>query len=556
MSASNKKKLRKELVAAELTKKQQQERKEAQKLKNVSLIFTAVMLAIVLIAGGILVYRAIDNSGVMQKKNIAATVGDHELNVVQVNYYFNDYVKSNYQQWYSSYGDYVSMYMLLMGLDLSAPLDDQIYDEETKETWADYFLYSALNKAQSDYILYEKAMATEGFALTEEQQNSLDSTIAQQELYALYYGYESTDDYLRAMYGNGSDLESYKEYSKIVATASAYYTMYKDSLSYDEVAIREYEKDKYNNYLSFNYSFYYVNYTDYLTGGTKDENGNTTYTEAEKDAARQKVKEIAEKLFENKDEVALNKAIANLEINKGNESAGVQRYDRVSYDGILKAAESWLLEEGRKTGDVGMVPNEVTTKDAEGNETKVINGYYLVVFHSIDKNDDLMVNVRHLLVKCTGGSTDVDGSTVYSEAEKAVARTEAERLLKVWQEGAATEETFINLVKEYSDDNAEAGGLYEDIHADYGFVEEFQNWCLDEDRKVGDVEIVDTQFGSHIMYFVGHSDMTYRDYLISEDLRSEDVAKWYEEIMKDSSIVVGKTRLVNTSLIISNMAIY
>ncbi|MBR4953729.1 MAG: hypothetical protein IKZ30_04345, partial [Oscillospiraceae bacterium] len=463
MSASNKKKLRKELVAAELTKKQQQERKEAQKLKNISLIFTAVMLAIVLIAGGILVYRAIDNSGVMQKKNIAATVGDHELNVVQVNYYFNDYVKSNYQQWYSSYGDYVSMYMLLMGLDLSAPLDDQIYDEETKETWADYFLYSALNKAQSDYILYEKAMATEGFALTEEQQNALDSTIAQLELYALYYGYESTDDYLRALYGNGSDLESYKEYAKIVATASAYYTMYKDSLSYDEVAIREYEKDKYNNYLSFNYSFYYVNYTDYLTGGTKDENGNTTYTEAEKDAARQKVKEIAEKLFENKDEVALNKAIANLEINKGNESAGVQRYDRVSYDGILKAAESWLLEEGRKTGDVGMVPNEVTTKDAEGNETKVINGYYLVVFHSIDKNDDLMVNVRHLLVKCTGGSTDVDGSTVYSEAEKAVARTEAERLLKVWQEGAATEETFINLVKEYSDDNAEAGGLYEDI---------------------------------------------------------------------------------------------
>ena len=185
MSASNKKKLRKELVAAELTKKQQQERKEAQKLKNISLIFTAVMLAIVLIAGGILVSRAIDNSGVMQKKNIAATVGDHELNVVQVNYYFNEYVKSNYQQWYSSYGDYVSMYMLLMGLDLSAPLDDQIYDEETKETWADYFLYSALNKAQSDYILYEKAMATEGFALTEEQQNALDSTIAQLELYAL-----------------------------------------------------------------------------------------------------------------------------------------------------------------------------------------------------------------------------------------------------------------------------------------------------------------------------------------------------------------------------------
>lgn len=554
MSASSKKKLRKELVAAELTKKQQQERKEAKKLKNISLIFTAVMLVIALTAGGILIYRAIDNSGSMQKNTIAATVDGHELNVVQVNYYFTDFVKTNYQQWYSSYGDSVSLYMMMMGLDLGAPLDDQIYDEETKESWADYFLFSALTKAKSDYVLYEKAMADKDFALTEEQENAIEGTIAQMELYAIYYGYDNVDDYLRAMYGNGSDLESYREYSKISAVASAYYAKHKDSYTYDDAAIREYEKDKYNNYLTFNYAFYYVNHTDYLTGGTKDENGNTVYSDAEKDAARKTVKEIAEKLAENTTMADLNKAISELEINEGKTGVGVTEYTRVAYEGILKAAESWLLDKDRKMGDVGMIPNEVTTKDAAGNEVKVINGYYMIVFQGIDTNEALMTNVRHLLVKYTGGTSDANGNMQYSDAQKAEAKAEAERLLQVWKDGKATEETFINLVKEYSDDNAEAGGLYENIHADYGFVPEFQNWCLDESRKVGDVEIVETEHGAHIMYFVGYSDMTYRDYMISEDLRAEDVAKWYEELTKDVSVVVGKTRLVNTDLIIANIA--
>ena len=37
-------------------------------------------------------------------------------------------------------------------------------------------------------------------------------------------------------------------------------------------------------------------------------------------------------------------------------------------------------------------------------------------------------------------------------------------------------------------------------------VEAFENWVYDEDRKAGDVDIVETEYGQHIMYFVGDGD--------------------------------------------------
>ena len=143
MSASNKKKLRKENAAALLTEKQQKQQAEAKKLKTISVTFVAIMLVIALAAASILVVRTVNNSGIIDRNTIAAVTGEHEpnsheLNSVQINYYFNDYVRGLYQQWKSSYGQSVSLYTMMMGLDLNKPLDRQVYDEKTGETWADY----------------------------------------------------------------------------------------------------------------------------------------------------------------------------------------------------------------------------------------------------------------------------------------------------------------------------------------------------------------------------------------------------------------------------------
>ena len=40
------------------------------------------------------------------------------------------------------------------------------------------------------------------------------------------------------------------------------------------------------------------------------------------------------------------------------------------------------------------------------------------------------------------------------------------------------------------------------INKDTTFVKPFLNWCIDENREVGDYELVKSTYGYHIMYFV------------------------------------------------------
>jgi len=552
MSASSKKKFRKELAAASLTKKQQKEQAEAKKLKRISVIFISVMLAIALIAASILIVRAINHTGIIDRNTIAATVGKHELNSVQMNYYYTDYVKNTVGNWQTQYGQSFSLYAAMMGLDLYSSLDKQVQNPTKGETWADYFLQGALDKAKSDYALYDKAMA-EGFELTKEQQDEIKYNFEYLDLIARYKGYKSTDKYLMSLYGYGSDIESFKHYTTVVTIASAYYNKYKTELSYDDAAIREYEKDIYDNFTFFDYASYYVSSSDYLTGGTAS-NNQVIYSDAEKAAALQKAKEIAESLVKSENLVELDKAIAALEINKENKNAATTKYTGTKYTNLPAAIQKWMAEDGRKNGDIVMLPNETTSKDSDGKEVKTTNGYYVVVFQASDENLRPLASVRHLLVKFQGGKTNTDGSMTYTDAEKAVAKAEAERLLKVWKDGKATEETFIAMIKEYSDDgSATTGGLFEGIHRDSDYVEPFLKWSIDTSRKAGDVELVETEYGYHIMYYVCDEDLSYRDYMISEELRAKDVEKWYSDILGPVRIITKSTRRLNTGLIIANL---
>ena len=553
MSASNKKKLRKENAATFLTEKQQKEQAEAKKLKIISVTFIVVMLAVALTAASILAIRAVNNTGIIDRNTIAAVAGEHQLDSVQMNYYLTDYVRTMYQQWQSSYGQSVSLYTSLMGLNINRPLDKQVYDEKTGQTWADYFLSQALEKAKSDYALYDKAMA-ENFKLSEDEQSALDYNIEQLDFYAMYAGYSNTDKYLRATYGYGSTVESYKQYNNVIAIANAYYAKYSQDLSYDDAAIREYEKDIYNNYTSLTYASYYVSSNDYIKGGTTDANGNKTYSAAEKEAAIKAAEEVAKKLAENKTVEDLDKAIAALEINKDKKNVATTKSDAILYTSVPKALQSWLIDEKRVDGEITMLVNEITTTDENDKETKTIGGYYVVVFQGRNENLRPLANVRHLLIMFKGGTTGADGHKVYTDAEKNTAKLEAERLLKVWKEGTATEETFIAMVKAYSDDgSAETGGLFEDIHPNSNFVPSFLDWSIDETRKSGDVEIIESEYGYHIMYYVSDDALTYRDYMITEDLRARDLEAWYKEICDAATITLGNTRRLNMDMIISTL---
>ena len=100
MSASSKKKLRKEQEAAKMTEKQLTAQKEAKKNKLYTTAFVAAMVVILIIAIIVGVKQTITTSGVREKNTVALTVGDHQLNSIETNYFFMDEVNN----FYSSYG--------------------------------------------------------------------------------------------------------------------------------------------------------------------------------------------------------------------------------------------------------------------------------------------------------------------------------------------------------------------------------------------------------------------------------------------------------------------
>ena len=550
MSASDKKRLRKEQAVDMLTEKQRQEKADAKKLKVYTIAFVSTMVLIACIALGILGVRAVNQSGVIQKNTIAATIGDRELNTVEMNYYFSGAISEFYNQWYESYSTYTDTYLQALGLDTTQPLDEQFYDEESGQTWADYFVDAAIEQAANDYALYDAAMNA-GFTLPDEEQITLDNTLSNLETYATIYGYSSADKYLSAIYGYGADTESYRAYCERSAIADAYYSYYEESLTYDDAAIREYEADKFSNYTSFDYTQCYMSYTYFLQGGTEDEEGNVTYSDEEKDAARTAMTAAATQLSAATSAEEMEQIAAQIEVSEDS-SLSVDNYECKLYTSINTKLSAWLAEEDRQVGDVGCIENTSTSETDDGEEVTVINGYYVVIFNGFDDNTDAMADVRTLLVAYEGGTEDEEtGELIYSDDEIAAAKTAAEEFLQIWKDGDATEDSFSELAVENSTDaTAEDGGLYENINTDSDYI--FTDWALSSEREAGNTEIIACDEGYYIVYFVGNSDLTYRDYMITNDKRAEDLENWYNALVDAVSTSKGNTSKMNLDTVISS----
>ena len=113
--------------------------------------------------------------------------------------------------------------------------------------------------------------------------------------------------------------------------------------------------------------------------------------------------------------------------------------------------------------------------------------------------------------------------------QKTAAQKEAKALLDEWLAGDKTEESFAAMVKEKTDDTAskETGGLYESV--DPGeMVEEFNDWCFDESRKPGDVGMVETTYGYHIMFYNGHAEEINWKETARTAISTADYEAWYK----------------------------
>lgn len=539
MSASKKKQLRSE-NAGKMTERQIAEQKEAKKVKIYSIAFVVVLVALIVFAVAISINRTIEARGVHEKNTVAATIGSHELSNAELSYYYIDYV-NNYV---NTYGSYLSLF----GLDTSKTLNQQVYNSETGETWADFFISQAAATAQSTLSLADAADA-EGFTLPEDQQDQVDMLSINLDSYAKIYGYNDADAFLKAQYGNGSSKADYLAYYSRNLLASAYQTAHQDALSYTDDQIREADSQDPAKYSSYSYAQYYVPTSKFLTGGTTDENGTTTYTAAERDAAMVAAKAAIAPLLKTADLDELNAAISEMSINEGTEASATVYTDQAR-SGINTYLTDWITDEARQEGDITSVEVPSTVTDENGEDLETVSAYYVVMYTGKNDNETDLINVRHILVSFSGDQNE-DGT--YTDEAKDAARTSAEEIMNEWTSGDATEDSFAELANSKSTDTGSNtnGGLYENVYPGQ-MVAAFNDWCFDADRKAGDTGIVETSYGYHVMYFVGATGETYRDYQIANELKTADMNSWLEDLLENYTVTIGDTSYMHKDISLSS----
>ena len=292
----------------------------------------------------------------------------------------------------------------------------------------------------------------------------------------------------------------------------AYSSAYSDSLTYtDDELETAYQADT-NSYDRVSYESVSISGA---AESTTDADGNEIEpTEEEEAAAKEAAKSTADEML------AAYQAGGDLEALAG-EDYSYSSTESGTYSG--NSVTEWLFDNARHAGDSTVLESDST--------------YYVVVFHDRYRDETPTIDVRHILIQPADGELS-EGDEGYEDEQAqldADAKAQAEDILAQWQAGEATEDSFAALAMENSSDGSKYdGGLYTQVYQGQ-MVTAFNDWCFDASRKTGDTDIVKTDYGYHVMYFVGE-DMPCWQAQVYETLQDEDYNTWVEDLDADYTI--------------------
>lgn len=504
MSASNEKKTRKDAISETPKTAMEIEKQKAEKRSN--FLYGLIAVVFVVLAVVSLVWK----SGIVNRTATAVTIDGQKYSAAEVNFY--------YQNVYRSFLNSNSYFISYLGLDTSSSLKNQTINAtaasmmgvEEGSSWFDYMMDNAIHQMTTIQKGLEAAKA-EGYQFPDSVQAQYQDSMDSLKTAATSSGM-SVNKYLQQNLGSTMTEKVYGQQVLKLLQYQDYANAYADRLTYTDEQLEEAYQADTKTYDKASWEYVVVSGA---VESTTDADGNTVQpTDEETEAAKAAAKETADKIL------AAYKAGTSLESAAGNyEKASYYSSDSTTYyDGTTG---NWLFDGARKSGDTAVL--------------EVGSSYYVALFHSCGREEYNTVDVRHILIQPESGtlSTDDEGYDAEQEELKAAARTKAEEILAEWKAGDATEDSFAKLAMEDSADGSKyTGGLYTRITKGQ-MVEAFNDWCFDSSRKSGDTDVVDTTYGSHVMYFVG-TDLPAWAAAVTDNLQTEDTNKWNEELTKDA----------------------
>lgn len=465
-------------------------------LKVVLTTVLSVVIVAILVVLGVFFFTTPNNKELMNPGNVAAKFGKTNVSVGMYNYYYNG-VKNNYIR-YAQNG-YIE-------LDPNSDYSTQytIDKEGNKISWLDLFKKDTESQLQYVVAFYEAGVA-EGLKLTEKEQENIEQEIKNVEKQASEEKV-SVNDYLAKHYGKNFGVETLRKTREQFYIANDYYNQKFINEKVDTEKFEDYFKENKNKYYSTKFACVEMTFDakdkesaekskelakKYCSEVTDLKSLKAIIPEASSDLIQ---KYIDNGYFENKEDavkalessIEMTKSGAELESNFGKEIT-----DWLMSDETAVGSTNYYLDE-----EYGFIYIFLKTGEPEFDETEVYS-------------------VRHILVtpksenESEAEETENPAKKEYTEEEWKTALDNANAILNEYNSGDKTESSFAVLAEAKSDDIESTslgtrgfyGGAIEGTHLGE-MVPEFEGWATDKERKYGDVDIVKSQFGYHIMFFM------------------------------------------------------
>lgn len=490
-------------------------------------IITAVIAIIVVIA---LLFAYIATGFV--RKGMAATLGwpqktftaytltdadgeKHDIKVNTYNYYFALYY-NNLQSTVSSYKQYgIDLDEANMNVDFDKKLSEQTRTEDGKTTtWLEYVQEQVEDSIKDTYASYYKAVKEnkgKDPEITDDQKKEIKEALKNYKESAHKYGY-TVSGYIEAAMGHGVTKDVFVREATISYIAENYDSDHKndsDSKTYTDKELNAYKKKNESKLQSVDIKMFECDSEDDAKAFKKALKADGSNFAAL--ASKYSSDDFDKKANKNSQETTYNDMTRSTM--EGLSVAISTADDDKKYPGL-----DWLYSSDRKAGDVRQDSTSVVY---------VVKPVYM--------SDAKTVNVRHILIAPESSKSSDDSSSSKSakdctDKEWAAAEKKAKSILAKYNSGDKTSKSFAKLAKSNSSDgNASDGGLYENIIPNQ-MVPTFNAWCFDSSRKAGDVGIVKTEYGYHIMYFEGKNDQAVWKYIAQQKLAADDTQKEHDSI--------------------------
>ncbi|WP_034449927.1 hypothetical protein [Butyrivibrio sp. AE2032] len=490
--------------------------------KAVSGSMMAIIIAIVLIIACFFTYisgilpKTLTGVSITETRDNGTTGTVKNFSLLETNFHF--------QEVYNSYANY--------GMVSSEHLDE-VYNEETGETYRDWLLKEAA-KEMKTLALVERAAKNNGFMQYSKAREYAAWDVDTLDLYSQMYGYQTSQQYLSAIYGTGMTKRSYVDFSsrEVLVQEYGFYLKQFDTTivpTAEQIQARFDEDPSQYAIATFNY------FT--ITAGTDADGNETSLSDAI--AAAKKIAEST------KDSASFREAaLAYLQGKGASATSFDDGADPTLYENYSYSQASYL-----NTDVKNFVYNEAKAGDVKVIETDT--GAYVVYVAECKVDDSKTVAYRTLTLNNeTASKTDATAEEI-AQAAQALAAEAATYCTQ-----GLDPFTFYNVVKEHTSDRNEllTGGYNAGVTEDY-FVATDENgfnntqvecgqWLFEDGRKTGDVKIAisEDQKTVYVYYFEGSC--TAWENSVKNNIISENFNTWNTSLESGNPLYVVNAGLM------------